>query len=516
MMGKNLCPRCIFMFLNVKDDEILRKSEEEIEENLMSRWPSIFSKEQILDSSECGEIKHFCHSCLGMLQDQFLHSSVENIAQKIQTEQYMFRNFRLMISQPVQFILFRAFVQHHYKSVISDHKRNGNGLDVKDIFKIVLEPKLEKALCSKAVYNDDAELEVTVVIKHSFTESHLLPKIEKCLPECFKQSKKVLEGMTRKRPRNDLTIFTLSAVCQASSKLSPKVLDDLIEQSYFQNSVFLDQIKILRTPIYVAGRYCKYSRELSQTPWIISGKRISEMSVQEYIADPIKLLFKADSYNFSSSGREDIDVRMLGNGRPFLLELVNPRLCIEEKNRVKKLQTEINEVTDIIKVRDLQIVSKNETKNLKDGEEGKTKSYSAVCYTKISHSRPKVNKLTLKSNILKLSELKNIKIEQKTPLRVLHRRNLAVRSRTIFELDVEMIDVTDAAKIVKMPKFIPKEYIFFKLCMTTQAGTYVKEFVHGDFGRTIPHVGILIGADTDILSLDVVSVNLEWPLSLPN
>lgn len=27
---------------------------------------------------------------------------------------------------------------------------------------------------------------------------------------------------------------------------------------------------------------------------------------------------------FHSGGREDIDVRMLGNGRPFLIELINP------------------------------------------------------------------------------------------------------------------------------------------------------------------------------------------------
>lgn len=45
----------------------------------------------------------------------------------------------------------------------------------------------------------------------------------------------------------------------------------------------------------------------------------------------------------------------------------------------------------------------------------------------------------------------------------------------------------------------------------TQAGTYVKEFVHGDFGRTKPSVGDLIGAEVDILALDVISINLDWP-----
>lgn len=37
------------------------------------------------------------------------------------------------------------------------------------------------------------------------------------------------------------------------------------------------------------------------------------------------------------------------------------------------------------------------------------------------------------------------------------------------------------------------------------AGTYIKEFVHGDFGRTVPNLATLLGGgcEADILSLDV-------------
>jgi tRNA pseudouridine synthase 10 len=34
---------------------------------------------------------------------------------------------------------------------------------------------------------------------------------------------------------------------------------------------------------------------------------------------------RADSCKFVTAGREDIDVRMLGRGRPFILEIFNPR-----------------------------------------------------------------------------------------------------------------------------------------------------------------------------------------------
>jgi tRNA pseudouridine synthase 10 len=46
------------------------------------------------------------------------------------------------------------------------------------------------------------------------------------------------------------------------------------------------------------------------------------------------------------------------------------------------------------------------------------------------------------------------------------------------------------------------EYInshYFVLHMITSAGTYVKEFVHGDLGRTVPSIGSLLESEADIL-----------------
>lgn len=42
--------------------------------------------------------------------------------------------------------------------------------------------------------------------------------------------------------------------------------------------------------------------------------------------------------------------------------------------------------------------------------------------------------------------------------------------------------------------------------MISSAGTYIKEFVHGDLGRTVPNVGSLLGAECDILQLDVMNL----------
>ena len=42
--------------------------------------------------------------------------------------------------------------------------------------------------------------------------------------------------------------------------------------------------------------------------------------------------------------------------------------------------------------------------------------------------------------------------------------------------------------------------------MLASAGTYIKEFVHGDLGRTVPNVGHILQSEADILQLDVTNV----------
>lgn len=52
--------------------------------------------------------------------------------------------------------------------------------------------------------------------------------------------------------------------------------------------------------------------------------------------------------------------------------------------------------------------------------------------------------------------------------------------------------------------------------MVTQAGTYVKELVHGEFGRTSPSIASIIGKnmEIDIAFLDVMNIELDFPKSL--
>ena len=69
-------------------------------------------------------------------------------------------------------------------------------------------------------------------------------------------------------------------------------------------------------------------------------------------------MFLPIDMKFSSSGREDVDVRMLGRGRPFMFELVNPRRVHLSQQEVSDIETAINESSKDVFVRDLQVVSK--------------------------------------------------------------------------------------------------------------------------------------------------------------
>lgn len=52
--------------------------------------------------------------------------------------------------------------------------------------------------------------------------------------------------------------------------------------------------------------------------------------------------------------------------------------------------------------------------------------------------------------------------------------------------------------------------------IVTQAGAYIKELIHGEFGRTQPSISTILGQKIDIVALDVNAVDLNWPNEVAN
>lgn len=262
-------------------------------------------------------------------------------------------------------------------------------------------------------------------------------------------------------------------------------------------------------PLFIGGRYNKYSRTVSQTPWFIDGNKKVADSVEDFIKDGIKLFIPHSKSKFSASGREDVDVRMLGNGRPFVLEINDFEGKKDEVTAelLSKCQSMVNELSKgRVTVRDLQLVNRTQV-NLfqKEDDLEKQKEYSALCCIDKPLSLEDMNRIN-KSFV-------TMKIQQKTPIRVLHRRPLATRERSIYSLEVLPHEPKDETSEV-----LPQLFHKFTLRVTTESGAYIKELVHGDIGRTRPSLADLIGGDrkTDIISLDVEQVIVDWPPKTAN
>lgn len=79
----------------------------------------------------------------------------------------------------------------------------------------------------------------------------------------------------------------------------------------------------------------------------------------------------------------------------------------------------------------IEICSRNELVKIKEGEEAKTKDYNALCLCKDPVTQEQIDKINNHGKV---------DILQKTPIRVLHRRPLAVRTRTIHEMKAKLVE----------------------------------------------------------------------------
>ena len=96
-----------------------------------------------------------------------------------------------------------------------------------------------------------------------------------------------------------------------------------------------------------------------------------------------------------------------------------------------------------------------------------------------------------------IEKLEGVNLAQRTPERVAHRRADLVRRRKVIETRDARVDINDEGNI----------YVEFTL--RCESGTYVKETVHGDDGRTQPSIASLIKAKCTVEWLDVGDIHAD-------
>ncbi len=234
------------------------------------------------------------------------------------------------------------------------------------------------------------------------------------------------------------------------------------------------------------GRYNKYVRGIPQTVWHCNecggrgcekcdytGKKYEE-SVQEIIQDPFIEATDAAEAKFHGAGREDVDARCFGR-REFILELKEPRKRSLDPSLI---QTELNRSQSKVGVFGMEEAEKSRVEVVKTEDSDKT--YRTVV------------ELSRKTKELPLEKLSSIpgKIKQRTPCRVSHRRADKVRKREVYWLHWEELGRKN-----------------LELTTKTEAGTYVKELISGDEGRTEPSVADTLDCEASCLSLDVLDIS---------
>lgn len=255
-------------------------------------------------------------------------------------------------------------------------------------------------------------------------------------------------------------------------------------------------VTLTRNSLLVSGSYCKFHRGVAQTPWFLEGTRKGVgTSVEELLGTPIAEVVQAycgvgapvaiappsghggapvalppppkllPRFKFHSAGREDIDVRMLGDGRPFMIELLDSRPAILPLRAFLEMEAAIQACAakwgSPVDGRRLRPATKQEFGELQTGAEDKRKNYTALVWSSYPH--------TAEQLATALHSVSDLQLDQRTPIRVCHRRTLLSRAKIIHSLRTSWLS----------------EH-FFILDLVTSAGTYVKEFVHGDLGRTTP------------------------------
>jgi tRNA pseudouridine synthase 10 len=256
-------------------------------------------------------------------------------------------------------------------------------------------------------------------------------------------------------------------------------------------------IHLQPAPLFIAGRYRKLSREIPASRWVhhecrgrgcpSCGHRgtLCGPSIEEMLSAPVLELSRGTRAFFHGMGREDVDARMLGRGRPFVLEVHRPLRRTLPLRTIQK--TVCEEGRHLAEVSNLIRVDRSALAAVKGTEP--EKSYRA--WVRVHGATP----LDARQRV---AALEGTIVAQLSPTRVMQRRGeTTCRHRGIVE-STWLGDVGSGGGLLVWE-------------VRVQAGTYVKELVSGDDGRTTPSLTQVLGVPCHCEALDVIEIHWRGP-----
>src|SRR2546426_279245 len=156
--------------------------------------------------------------------------------------------------------------------------------------------------------------------------------------------------------------------------------------------------------------------------------KMYDTSVEEEVAAPLMAQTGGSGHALHGMGREDVDARMLGRGRPFIVEIKEPaRRTVD----LPAVEGAVNR-SGTVEVSGLRPASGQEVVSLKEDRARKTYRVLVRFATLVEDGK-------LKGGV---SSLVGRPIAQRTPLRVSHRRADRTRERLVASIEVSRSEGT--------------------------------------------------------------------------
>ncbi|KAK7853723.1 putative trna pseudouridine synthase pus10 [Quercus suber] len=389
LLSVGVCTRCILRLFGIRGNIY----------SISAISPSILNSvigeqrhdEDISSDSKESEFEEvLCTLCLGILQFTYCDNKeipvkkesandmAIAISELVKQEGYQIDSFSLEVSVPPIILENEHSVRLYMKRKYGTEPWFQGGpfsqsISAKDALKFSLAKPLETLLdCKSGISNFRIRL----------TFSHKASKVVQSVAVSKQGCKRMKTGIVDSLDDSVAGDIECSDLADATVERSFDGLQDNESSECFKfplekvNDACHLVLLCQRTPIYFGGRYLKYSRNVSQTRWIIDDERMGEASVEvlstflimEIIGSNIQPLCQGDNYKFHAAGREDIDVRMLGSGRPFLVEVQNARR-IPSEAFVREIETNINNLENkLVGVKNLKVVGIEGWTMMREGE----------------------------------------------------------------------------------------------------------------------------------------------------
>jgi len=238
-------------------------------------------------------------------------------------------------------------------------------------------------------------------------------------------------------------------------------------------------------PIFIFGHYIKKSRTWCQHEWACMacrGKGCAKCNYHKQEYPSIESAFRAvfvpafgasDGY-LHASGREDVDVMCLAGGRPFVMEMLQPQ----------KREADLAALASQISANyPLEVLGLKYVPPFWPG---------TVCtshFDKHYRAWVEADRPLTDDDWKTIEKALPIEVKQQTPVRVLRRRADLTRPRHVYSI----------ASVSRAPDL-------WVLDIFAEAGTYIKELIHGDQGRTKPSFTGLLQTPCRCKQLDVMGI----------